>query len=279
DTVIANAQDSSGFNNANFMRPPDGQNGRCRMYLWNTVSPYPDGDMEAGIVIHKLAHGLLPRLTGRPKNSGCLGRGECGGMGEGWGGVLFSIHLFLVTTCLSFTDFIVTSVHSASAYSDYAMGAWASHRKGGIHHYIYSLDTTVNPSTYKTLNKPGYWGVHAIGEVWAETLWVVQQRLIGTYGFSETILSPTPNADGSLPPNDFYRLQTFNPLTALFARILRCRDVIVQADKILTRGENTCALWEGFAERGLGVDATVIGSTSWGGGVRQDVSRHPFLSC
>ncbi|KIJ19714.1 hypothetical protein PAXINDRAFT_166781, partial [Paxillus involutus ATCC 200175] len=43
DAVIANAQDGSGFNNANFMTPPDGQNGRCRMYLWNTASPYPDG--------------------------------------------------------------------------------------------------------------------------------------------------------------------------------------------------------------------------------------------
>ncbi|KIJ07218.1 hypothetical protein PAXINDRAFT_19584 [Paxillus involutus ATCC 200175] len=55
DAVIANAQDGSGFNNANFMMPPDGQNGRCRVYLWNTASPYPDGDMEAGIVIHELA--------------------------------------------------------------------------------------------------------------------------------------------------------------------------------------------------------------------------------
>jgi len=27
DAVIANAQDGSGFNNANFMTPPDGQNG------------------------------------------------------------------------------------------------------------------------------------------------------------------------------------------------------------------------------------------------------------
>jgi extracellular elastinolytic metalloproteinase len=34
DAVIANAQDGSGFNNANFMTPPDGQNGRMRMYLW-----------------------------------------------------------------------------------------------------------------------------------------------------------------------------------------------------------------------------------------------------
>jgi hypothetical protein len=32
DAVIANAQDGSGYNNANFMTPPDGQNGRCRMY-------------------------------------------------------------------------------------------------------------------------------------------------------------------------------------------------------------------------------------------------------
>ena len=86
DAVIANAQDGSGYNNANFMTPPDGQNGRCRMYLWNTANPYRDGDLEAGIVIHELTHGLSTRLTGGPANSGCLGWGESGGMGEGWGG-------------------------------------------------------------------------------------------------------------------------------------------------------------------------------------------------
>ncbi|KAF8832946.1 hypothetical protein BDN67DRAFT_986353, partial [Paxillus ammoniavirescens] len=82
DAVIANAQDGSGFNNANFMTPADGVNGRCGMYLWNTASPYPDHDMESGIVIHELAHGLSTCLTGGPKNSGCLGWGESGGMGE-----------------------------------------------------------------------------------------------------------------------------------------------------------------------------------------------------
>ena len=72
------------------MTPPDGQNGRCRMYLWNTANPYRDGDLEAGIVIHELSHGLSTRLTGGPSNSGCLGWGESGGMGEGWGGELMS---------------------------------------------------------------------------------------------------------------------------------------------------------------------------------------------
>jgi extracellular elastinolytic metalloproteinase len=59
------------------------------MYLWNTANPYRDGDLEAGIVIHELAHGLSTRLTGGPANSGCLGWGESGGMGEGWGGKHF----------------------------------------------------------------------------------------------------------------------------------------------------------------------------------------------
>ena len=73
------------------MTPPDGTNGRCRMYLWNTATPYRDGDLEAGIVIHELAHGLSTRLTGGPKDSSCLGWGESGGMGEGWGGTYFFI--------------------------------------------------------------------------------------------------------------------------------------------------------------------------------------------
>ena len=96
--MIANAQDGSGYNNANFMTPPDGQNGRCRMYLWNTANPYRDGDLEAGIVIHELSHGLSTRLTGGPDNSGCLGWSEAGGMGEGWGGksIIYIILLILL---------------------------------------------------------------------------------------------------------------------------------------------------------------------------------------
>lgn len=38
DYVQAEAQDGSGTNNANFGTPPDGNNGRMQMFLWNTVS-------------------------------------------------------------------------------------------------------------------------------------------------------------------------------------------------------------------------------------------------
>ncbi|KAG6819501.1 hypothetical protein H0H93_011238 [Arthromyces matolae] len=270
DAVIANAQDGSGFNNANFMTPPDGQNGRMRMYLWDTAVPFRDGDLEAGIVIHELSHGLSTRLTGGPANSGCLGWGESGGMGEGWG------------------DFLATTIRSTNVYSDFPMGSWAANRERGIRNYVYSLNETVNPSTYKTLDKPGYWGVHAVGEVWAEILWVVSQGLIKEHGFSDDLFPPKPDAEGRVPVGDFYRptsgkkplvpkhgntLMVQLVISAMKLQSCRpsffdARDAIIQADQLLTGGENFCTLWQGFSSRGLGFDARVEGRTPWGGGIR-----------
>lgn len=259
DGVIANAQDGSGYNNANFMTPPDGQNGRMRMYVWNVHGqPYRDGDLEAGIVIHEYSHGLSTRLTGGPANSGCLGWGESGGMGEGWG------------------DFLATTIRSSKKYHDWPMGAWAANETDGIRNYPYSLNTTINPSTYRTLDKGGYWGVHAIGEVWAQLLFVVSNELIGEHGWSDTLFPPVPLKDGSIPANDFYRPQEFaadgtpkrlvprhgNSLIVQLVidgmKLQPCRpgffesrDAIIQADEILTGGENYCLLWKAFAKRGL----------------------------
>ncbi|KAF9446319.1 extracellular elastinolytic metallo proteinase [Macrolepiota fuliginosa MF-IS2] len=273
DAVIANAQDGSGYNNANFMTPPDGSNGRMRMYLWNTALPYRDGDFEAGIVIHEYSHGLSTRLTGGPANSGCLGWGESGGMGEGWG------------------DFLATTIRANRNYSDYAMGAWAANREDGIRNFIYSTDDRINPSTYKTLDKPGYWGVHAIGEVWAEILWVVSQRLIEKHGYSDALFPPAPGLDGKVPKDhhfwrddkELYVPRHGNTLAVQLVingmKLQPCRpsffdsrDAIIEADRVLTDGENVCLLWKAFAERGLGVDARVEGRTPWGGGIRTNVS-------
>ncbi|KIY72028.1 extracellular elastinolytic metallo proteinase [Cylindrobasidium torrendii FP15055 ss-10] len=272
DGVICNAQDGSGYNNANFMTPPDGQNGRMRMYLWNTALPFRDGDLEAGIVIHEYSHGLSTRLTGGPSDSGCLGWGESGGMGEGWG------------------DFLATTIRANKTYSDYAMGSWAANTEKGIRNYPYSLDESINPSSYQTLDKPGYWGVHAIGEVWAQLLWVVSQRLIEKHGFSDTLYPPLPLENGTIPEGDFYRPRVGKkPLipkhgnTLMVQLVLNgmklqpcrpsffdARDAIIQADEQLTGGENFCELWKGFASRGLGQDAAVIGRTPWGGGQRSN---------
>lgn len=149
---------------------------------------------------------------------------------------------------------------------------------------------TVNPSTYQTLDKPGYWGVHAIGEVWAQLLWVVSQRLIAKHGYSDTLYPPLPLENGTVPEGDFYRqrvgkkplvpkhgntLMTQLVLNGMKLQPCRpsffdARDAIIQADEQLTGGENFCELWKGFASRGLGQDASVIGRTPWGGGQRSN---------
>jgi extracellular elastinolytic metalloproteinase len=281
DAVIAQIQDGSGFNNANFLTPPDGQNGRMRMYVWNTASPFRDGDLDAGVVIHELTHGLSTRLTGGPGNGGCLGWGESGGMGEGW------------------SDFLATTIRSTKDYSDYPMGAWVANKPKGIRFYPYSTDKKTNPSTYTTLNGPNYSGVHAIGEVWAEILYVVSQKLIQKYGFAESLFPPTSvprdgssedegywrrNANGKLVPrhgNSLIVQLVINGMKLQPCRpsFFQARDAIIQADENLTGGENKCDLWKGFSERGLGSDATLRGSTPWGGGTRTNGFAIPNGIC
>ncbi|BGO94656.1 hypothetical protein NBRC10512_004915 [Rhodotorula toruloides] len=272
DAVQANAQDGSGYNNANFATPPDGQRPRMRMYVWNAQQPYRDGDFEAGIVIHEYSHGLSTRLTGGPANSGCLGWGEAGGMGEGWG------------------DFLATMIrlHDTNV-TDYSMGEWASNRAKGIRYYRYSRNMTENPSTYNFLSRPGYWGVHAIGEVWAEMLFELAENLIDKHGFHPTLFPPAVNGTDS---TGFYSERHLvqsgkkvpahgNTLAVQLVidgmKIQPCRptfqnarDAIITADKALTGGENECIIWQSFAKRGLGPDATLVGSTPWGGGVRKE---------
>ncbi|KDN38028.1 hypothetical protein RSAG8_09801, partial [Rhizoctonia solani AG-8 WAC10335] len=255
DGVIVDAQDSSGFNNANFLTPPDGRNGHCRVFLYTTTKPFRDGGLDAGILIHELSHGLSTRLTGGPRNSACLNSKEAGGMGEGWG------------------DFIATTVRSASTYNDYPIGAWAANTKPGIRHFPYSANITTNPELYDRLQRMDFREVHAIGEVWAEILYVVSNKLIEKHGFADSLF---PSGDPSfcrfitreegalakIPKHgntlmlqlivNGMKLQPCNPT------FIQARDAIIAADETLTGGENACTLWKAFASRGLGTDAKML---------------------
>ncbi|RIA84870.1 Fungalysin metallopeptidase-domain-containing protein [Glomus cerebriforme] len=268
DPVIANAQDGSGFNNANFATPPDGQHGKMRMYVWDVSNPWRDGDLESGIVIHEYAHGISTRLTGGPANSGCLGWGESGGMGEGWG------------------DFFATILRMRPEYNstkEFGMGNWANGGVG-IRNYNYSTSLKSNPETYIFIDKPDYWGVHAKGAVWAEMLYEVYWILVGKYGFTLEWFPPTVGHDSY----EWYTTKTSDGLNELKypkhgntltlqlvvdgmklqpcrPTFIDARNAIIQADEILTNGENKCDIWSGFAKRGLGVGAKVIGNNPWGG--------------
>ena len=56
---------------------------------------------------------------------------------------------------------------------------------------------------------------------------------------------------------------------------INARDAILQADKVLTGGENSCEIWKAFAKRGLGTKAKIVGGTPWGGGERKESYQIP----
>lgn len=257
DAVIANAQDGSGRNNANFATPPDGKHGKMRMYIWDQTKPMRDGDFESGIVIHEYTHGVSIRLTGGPKNSNCLGWGEAGGMGEGWG------------------DFIATVIRMREDYTrdvEFGMGDY-SNGGDGIRKYKYSTSNATNPSTYRIMDRFDYWGVHAKGEVWAEMLYEVYWNLVDRLGFTPEWFPPTPSDPYKVAMDDDdldkvrthitshgntlavqlvmdgLKLQPCNPT------FISARDAILEAEKQLTGGKYHCDIYRAFSKRGLGPGA------------------------
>ncbi|KAG0283021.1 Fungalysin/Thermolysin Extracellular metalloproteinase 5 [Linnemannia gamsii] len=252
DAVIANAQDGSGYNNANFATPPDGQHGKMRMYVWDVSEVPRDGDLEAGIIIHEYAHGISTRLTGGPANSGCLGWGEAGGMGEGWG------------------DFFATMFRQQPEHdydSVFDMGSYSNDGQG-IRRYAYSTSLETNPSTFKIMDGPQYWGVHAKGEVWAEMLYEVYRnlhlRLPFTQNWYTNDKTKYSNTLVLQLVTDGLKLQPCSP------SFIQARDAIIQAEKILTKGKYRCDIWRAFSKRGLGPKAKVVGANSPWGSVRTE---------
>jgi len=237
DAVIANAQDGSGTDNANFETPPDGQHGTMRMYSFDMTTPEHDGDLESDIMSHEYTHGISNRLTGGPDNSDCLPDGESGGMGEGWS------DFFAITLQMKEADKPTTNMK---------VGAWVT---GGntIRTYQYSTSKTTNPTTYGYLNQPDWQEVHQIGEIWCNILYQVYWNLMGSAKkYNADWYSADKNSGNTLAlqlVTDGMKLQ---PCTPTF---VSSRDAILKAEKALTNGKHRCAIWKAFALRGVGEKA------------------------
>jgi extracellular elastinolytic metalloproteinase len=240
DFVVLNAQDGSGTNNANFATPPDGSRPRMRMYMWTETTPNRDCAFDSDVILHEYTHGLSTRLTGGPANSACLNGLESGGMGEGWSDFM-AVAILVKATDTRATNFPV--------------GAWVYNDPNGIRSYPYSTSTKTNPYTYGSANTKNE--VHAMGEIWANTLYEVFWNLADKYGLTA---DKYPTLDSKGVPSDGrflamkivmggMAIQPCNP------NMVSARDAILDADKTLTGAANKCDIWKGFAKRGLGVNA------------------------
>jgi extracellular elastinolytic metalloproteinase len=236
DEVIATAQDGSWKNNANFETPPDGQNGRMRMYIFDTTTPNRDGDLCNDIIIHEYGHGISTRLTGGPANSDCLSSYESGGMSEGWSD-LFSILLQLKPTDTSGTTF--------------KSGAYVNQGKS-IRRYDYSTSMDIHPATFALIQADPFTDLNTVGMIWANTLYQAYWNLHGEMEgrFAEWYSADKTAANTLLLQLvvDGLKLQPCNPT------FIDARDALLQAEQVAT-GKYACALWKAFAKRGLGVNA------------------------
>ncbi|KAK2591755.1 hypothetical protein QQS21_010545 [Conoideocrella luteorostrata] len=242
DFVVLNAQDGFDTNNADFATPPDGSRGRMRMFMWTRPNRSIDRDcsFNADVILHEYTHGLSTRLTGGPANSKCLNGLESGGMGEGW------------------SDFMAVAVLIKSTDTrnrDFTVGSWIFDNPKGIRSYPYSTSLKTNPYTYAAANQKNE--VHAMGEIWANTLYEMFWNLVEKHG-NTADKYPTLDAKGIPKDGRFLAMklvmggmaiQPCNP------NMVSARDAIIDADKQLTGASNKCELWRAFAKRGLGVNA------------------------
>lgn len=234
DRVNISVQDSSSVNNANFLSPPDGQPGFCRMYIWTLTQPNRDGSLSNDILIHELAHGISNRLTGGG-TSACLQTLEARALGEGWSDAIAD---WALQKSANVTDFVVA--------------AYTENKAKGIRMFPYSTNMTTFPHTYSTINR--WFAIyHWVGEVWANILHNVYAALVAEHGWAPDALTNPDGSEGNVVfmhlLMDGLALQPCNPT------FQSARDAWLQADSNRYGGLNRCLLWRAFASRGLGPNA------------------------
>ncbi len=229
DPIRAEAQDGSGTNNANYSGSRDGSPARIQMYLWSGT-PQLDGDLDQGIIIHELTHGLSTRLVG---NGTGLSGLQARGMGEGW-----SDYFGLVLLRQSDDD-----LNGNYAVGQYAVGNYSR----GIRRYPYSTNQQVYPLGYGdiglNINSP-----HPIGEIWCNTLMEMRAALIGHNGYEEGQRQSIQLVVDGLK------------LTPSSPSFLDARDAILLADRINNNGVNQCRIWGAFSKHGMGFSAQTLGT-------------------
>ncbi len=243
DYVDAQAQDGGGNNNANFSTPPDGQNGRMQMYLWNGT-PQRDGDVDNGVIVHEFAHGISSRLAGGSAQAACLSSAEQ--MGEGW-----SDYYALMATQDWATATLNDGFDKPRGIGTYVVGQTPT--GNGIRSQRYTTNFALNNRTYAA-TIPGSGQQHSRGEIWCATLWDMTWNIINQVG---SINPNIFNAAGTGGNSIALRLVTEGlKLQVCNAGFIDGRNGILQADQILYNGAYRCAIMNAFARRGMGFDAS-----------------------
>ncbi|MCC3213784.1 T9SS-dependent M36 family metallopeptidase [Chryseobacterium sp. X308] len=211
----------------------------------------PDGDFDNGVITHEYGHGISNRLTG--DGYSCLDSSvDKEQMGEGWSD-FFAIML---------TNKAGDNVSVPRGMGTYVIGQPIT--GAGIRPAKYSPDFAINNYTYGKTNGmeinstsglvPN---VHSIGFVWATMLWDLHWKYVEKYGYSSDVTADMTNGSSRVLQivTDALKLQACNPT------FIDGRNAILAADLAATGGLDKCMIWNTFAKRGLGVNASAGSKT------------------
>ncbi len=220
-----------------------------------------DGDFDNSIIAHEFGHGISIRLTGGRNNSSCLNNTDQAG--EGWSD-WFALMLQLKpgdvgTTPLGMATFVVNEPTTGA----------------GIRDYPYTTDMAVNPMTYSYTNNYQYTDtsgnivteIHGTGSVWTTVLWDLAWAYIAKYGYDNNKYTGTGGNNKVMRlVLDACKLQPCSP------SFIDSRDAIIAADQATTGGKDYCMIWQVFANRGFGINASA-GDTNVGNDQVQDFTQ------
>jgi len=195
-----------------------------------------DGSLDNQIIAHEYTHGISTRLTGGPSNSGCLSSLEQ--MGEGWS---------------DWAAYMMTLTSNSSATENLNLGEyvlWGAQ----LREAPYTTDMAENNYKYAYTNQVNG-EVHSIGFVWSSILWDLTWKYIDQYGFDSNLYTGT-GGNNKLMETVLLamKMQPCDP------NFITGRDAILAADEALSNGANACMIWEAFARRGVGFNASAGGN-------------------
>jgi hypothetical protein len=213
------------------------------MYLFVPVQglgglPAANGGDDAEVVYHEYTHGLSNRLVTTPDGVGALNSAQSGAMGEGWSD-WYALDFLndegykpdapgdgnLVMGFYTFAGLLRESSVDCPVGSSSGNCGTPSAGNGGY--------------TYGDFGQVvGFPEVHADGEIWLQTLWQLRD-LLGT-GVTEGLVTRAMELS---PPEPSY---------------LDMRNSILQADLVAFGGSHQDAIWDVFAERGMGYFASAV---------------------
>lgn len=246
----------------------------------NPTPPKRDGDLDNAIIAHEYGHGINNRLTDPSTLNPLNGSDEQGG--EGW-----SDYMALYMTLRTNDLLPATTGRPNGVLPTRGIGNYVTYQPAtgsGIRPTPYSLDRSINPSTFKTIAAGGEITVpHGVGYVWCTMLYEMLQLFIDQYGMGDDVYeaanptvakNPPPTAKGN---NIAMRLiiegLKIQPNRPTF---VQQRNAILRADTLLYNGQHSCKIWQAFASRGLGFSAS---SGTSGLGDEFEAYDVPFTSC